>query len=88
MKSLLTVAALLAGLSAPALAAETASPPPPVPQTQAALAPSQGQALPDAQPQSPAVEVVPMSAPLDANAAPPARGGGCSHGKSTVYLTN
>jgi len=88
MKSILTVAALLAGLAAPALAdeAKTTTPPPP-PQTQAALAPSQDGAAPDATAQSKAVEVVPMSVPLESNAAPASRGG-CSHAKDTVYLTN
>ena len=87
MKSILTVAALLAGLAAPALADEAKTTTPPPPQTQAALAPSQDGAVPDATPQSKAVEVVPMSVPLESNAAPPSRGG-CSHAKDTVYLTN
>ena len=88
MKSLLTVAALLAGLAAPALAddAGTTTPPPP-PQTQAALAPSQDGAAPDVLPQSKAPVVVPMSVPLESNAAPPSRGG-CHHDKEQVYLTN
>ena len=86
MKSLLTVAAVLAGLAAPALAEEAATAPPP-PQTQAALAPAQGGTQSGALPQSRAPQVVPMSAPLDANGPPPARSG-CGHDKSTVYLTN
>ena len=65
----------------------TTTTPPPPPQTQAALAPSQDGAVPDATAQSKAVEVVPMSVPLESNAAPPSRSG-CSRGKTTVYLTN
>ena len=87
MKSMLMVAALLAGLAAPALA-EEATPTPPPPQSQAALVPSQDGSGSSTLPQSAPAEVVPMSAPLDANAAPPSRGGGCSHAKTTVYLTN
>ena len=87
MKSYLIVAALLAGLAAPALAEEAVTPPPS--QTQAAISPSQeAPALPDALPQSKAVEVVPMSVPLESNSPPPSRGGGCGHAKTTVYLTN
>ena len=90
MKSLLMAAALVLGLAAPALADDAASPPPP--QTQAALAPSQEASVSPVPPQSEAVEVVPLSAPmfvpLESNAAPPARGGGCHHAKTTVYLTN
>lgn len=87
MKTLLTVAALLAGLAGPALAEDAATPPPP-PQTQAALAPSQDGTAP-AQPQrSEPVQVVPMSVPLESNAAPPPMGGGCHHANKTVYLTN
>ncbi|MEI7598532.1 MAG: hypothetical protein WCJ41_04330 [Aestuariivirga sp.] len=90
MKSILTVAALLAGLATPALAEEatTTTTNQPPPQTQAALAPSQDGAAPAVLPQSEAVKVVPMSVPLESNGAPPARGGGCSHSKTTVYLTN
>jgi hypothetical protein len=88
MKTLLTVAALLAGLAAPALAEEASTSAPPPPQTQAALAPSQDAPASSDLPKSEAVEVVPMSAQLDSNAAPPSRGGGCHHEKTTVYLTN
>jgi hypothetical protein len=91
MKSILTVAALLAGLATPALAEEattTTTTTQPPPQTQAALAPSQDGAAPAVLPPSEAVKVVPMSVPLESNGAPPARGGGCSHSKTTVYLTN
>ena len=88
MKSILTVAALFAGLAAPAFAEEATTATPPPPQTQAALSPSQDGPAPAALPQSEAVKVVPMSVPLESNGAPPARGGGCSHSKNTVYLTN
>ena len=87
MKRLLTVAALAAGLAAPALAEEAATTPPP-PQAQAAIAPSQEGAVPNALPQSRAPKVVPMSVPLESNSAPPPMGGGCGHAKKTVYLTN
>ena len=83
MKRILMVHALLAGLAAPALAEEAATPPPPA-QAQAALAPSQEGSLPQSQP----AKVVPMSVPLESNAAPPPMGGGCHHAKKTVYLTN
>jgi hypothetical protein len=90
MKSFLMVAALLAGLAAPALAddATTAQPPPPQPETQAALSPSQEGSVPAALPQSKPVQVVPMSTMLDSNGPPPARGGGCHHDGEQVYLTN
>jgi hypothetical protein len=87
MKSLLMVAALLSVLAAPALADEATTAAPPPPQAQVALAPSQDGAAPAPLPQSQAVEVVPMSVPLESNAAPPSRSG-CSRGKTTVYLTN
>ena len=89
MKSFLMIAALLAGLAAPALAedATTAQPSQP-PQTEAALAPSQEAPVPAALPQSQPVKVVPMSTMLDSNGPPPARGGGCHHDGEQVYLTN
>ena len=87
MKSILTVAALLVGLTAPALAEEATTTTPPPSQAQAALAPSQDGAVPDAAPQSKAVEALPMSVPLESNAAPPSRSG-CNRDKTTVYLTN
>lgn len=85
MKSLLAVAALLAGLAAPALAedATTAAPPPPAP----AVSPSQQASLPAALPQSKPVQVVPMSTLLESNGPPPSRGG-CHHDAEQVYLTN
>ena len=90
MKTLLMVAALLAGLAGPALADEAATPPPP--QTQAALAPSQEGTAPAPLPHSVPASAVPMpaaiSVPLESNAAPPPMGGGCHHANKTVYLTN
>ena len=90
MKSFLMVAAVLAGLAAPALAedATTAQPPPPQPQTQAALSPSQEGSVPAALPQS---EARPGGAHVHharSNGPPPARGGGCHHDGQQVYLTN
>lgn len=85
MKSLLMVAALLAGLAAPALAddATTTAPLPPA-QAEVALAPSQDGAAPQAQPAG----AEPMAlAPLESNAAPPSRGG-CQSKQTTEYLTN
>jgi hypothetical protein len=84
---ILMVAALLAGLAAPALAEDAATPPPPQAQTQAALSPSQEGPASTALPQSKPVEVVPMSTMLDSNGPPPSRGG-CHHGSEQVYLTN
>ena len=86
MKSLLTVAALVAGLAAPAFAEEAASTAPPPSEAQVAAAPSQDGVLPVIVPQSKAVEA-PMSVPLESNSAPASRGG-CSQSKTTVYLTN
>ena len=89
MKTCLTVAALLAGLATPAFAGEKATTTPPPPPAQAVVAPSQEGAVSDALPQSRPVEVVPMSVPLESNAAPPASGGGCGRSaKTAVYLTN
>ena len=91
MKSLLTVAALLAGLASPAMAEEVASSAAPTPatQTQAAVQPAPDAATPAALPQSVAPEVIPMSSPGDMEEATSGKsGGGCSHAKSTVYLTN
>ncbi|WP_374330994.1 hypothetical protein [Aestuariivirga sp.] len=86
MKSVLMVAALLAGIAVPALA-EDAAVPPPSPQTQAALAPSQQGSAPDVLPQSKPEPEVPMSTMLDSNGPPPSRGG-CHHDAQQVYLTN
>ncbi|MCA3559603.1 MAG: hypothetical protein IOC82_01060 [Aestuariivirga sp.] len=88
MKSLLTVAALLVGLAASAQAEEVTTAPPPQPQAQAALAPAQDAPPADNLPQTAPESEAAMSAPLDANAPPPARGGGCGHAKTTVDLTN
>lgn len=82
MKSILAVAALLAGLAAPALAEEAATPQP-APQ---AAAPAAEQILPAALPQSEPASGETMSLP--AEAAVPVGDGGCHHAKSTVYLTN
>ncbi|MCA3554974.1 hypothetical protein [Aestuariivirga sp.] len=87
MKSLLMVTALLVGLSTSAQAEDATAAPPP-PQAQTALAPAQDAAAPDGLPQSAPEPEEAMSAPLDANSPPSARGGGCGHDKSTVYLTN
>ena len=88
MKSLLTVAALLAGLAGPAVAEDAVAPPP----SQAAVSPSQEGSGSAGLPQSDPAAAVPMpaaiSVPLESNQAPPARGGGCDRAKSTVYLTN
>lgn len=88
MKSLLTVAALLAGLAGPAFAEEAAAPPPP--QGQAAMSPSQEASA--ALPQSDPAAAVPMpaavSVPLESNAAPASKGSGCGRDKTTAYLTN
>lgn len=86
MKSLLTVAALLTGLAAPALAGEAAPTAPPPPQVQAAVAPSQQGTAPSAQRQSQPT-VAPASVMLESNAPPPSRSG-CGRSKTTVYLTN
>ena len=85
MKSMLAVAALLAGLSAPALAEDVATPAPPAPQQSAA--PSAEEVVdPAAAPQAEAegdAEV--MTLPAEPSVAKGS--GGCAHGK-TVYLTN
>lgn len=87
MKSILMVAALLAGLAVPALAEEATTPP--LPQAQAAVTPAPEAAVPAALPQSPAVEVVPMSTSETLDDTATARSdGGCHHAKTTVYLTN
>ena len=89
MKSILTVAALLAAFAVPAFA-EEASPPPPAPETPAVIiAPMAKAAEPAALPQSSAAEVVPMSSPAmpEGEAMGKAGGGGCHH-QATVYLTN
>jgi hypothetical protein len=88
MKSLLMAAPLLAGLATSALAEEVPATTPPPSQAQAALAPSQDAPAPSDLPKAEAAKVVPMSAPLESNAAPPPQGGGCLHAKTTVYLTN
>ena len=90
MQRLLTVAALLAGLAAPALAEEASTTPQP-PEVQAVLAPSQQGDASATLPHSDPAAAVPMpaavSVPLESNSAPPSKGG-CNHAKSTVYLTN
>jgi hypothetical protein len=84
MKSILAVAALLAGLAAPALAEEAATPAPPA---QQAAAPSTEEIVPAAAPQSQAEgESDMMTLPAEPSVAK--GGGGCVHAKSTVYLTN
>lgn len=88
MKRFLTVAALLAGLAAPAVAGEKATTIPPPSAAQAAVAPSQEGTGAETPPQSQPVAVVPMSVPLESNAAPPPKGGGCGRSAQTVYLTN
>lgn len=93
MKSCLMVAALLAGLAAPAHAEDaTTAQPPPQPQAPVAIAPSQEAAvpavLPPSRPAQVVPQVVPMSSLLDSNGPPPARGGGCQHDGEQVYLTN
>jgi opacity protein-like surface antigen len=83
MKSILAVAALLAGLAAPALAEEAATPAPPA---QQAAAPSTEEIVPAAVPQSQAEsESDMMTLPAEPSVAKGS--GGCAHGK-TVYLTN
>jgi hypothetical protein len=83
MKSILAVAALLAGLAAPALAEEAATPAPPA---QQAAAPSTEEIVPAAAPQSQAEgESDMMTLPAEPSVAKGS--GGCAHGK-TVYLTN
>lgn len=82
MKSILAVAALLAGLASPALAEDAATPTPPAQQS---TAPStQDIVVPAAAPQAEGdAEVITLPAEPSV-----AKGsGGCSHGK-TVYLTN
>lgn len=86
MKSLLTLAIFVAGLAAPALA-EDAPATPPAPLAEAALTPPQGGATPVVLPEAASAAAMPMSVPLDSNAAPAARGG-CHHEKTAVYLTN
>ena len=84
MKSILAVAALLAGLATPALAEDAATPTPPA---QQAAAPSTEEiVVPAAAPQAGAegdAEV--MTLPAEPSVAKGS--GGCAHGK-TVYLTN
>ena len=83
MKTILAVAALLAGLAAPALAEEAATPAPPA---QQAAAPSTEEIVPAAAPQSQAEgESDMMTLPAEPGVAKGS--GGCAHGK-TVYLTN
>lgn len=83
MKSILAVAALLAGLAAPALAEEAATPAPPA---QQAAAPSTEEIVPAAAQQSQAEgESDMMTLPAEPSVAKGS--GGCAHGK-TVYLTN
>ena len=86
MKSILTVAALLVGLAAPALAEETTTTTPAqIPQ---AAAPAAEQVVPAALSQSQPAEALQMSAPGgQTEAAMPKSGGGCGREK-TVYLTN
>ncbi len=86
MKSILTVAALVAGLAVPAMAEEATTAPAPVPQ---ATQPAVEQVVPAALPQqSQASDALPMSVPEgQADAATRKSGGGCAHEK-TVYLTN
>jgi opacity protein-like surface antigen len=84
MKTILAVAALLAGLAAPALAEEVAAPTPPA---QQASAPSTEEIVPAAAPQSQIEgESDMMSLPAEPSVAKGS--GGCVHSKSTVYLTN
>lgn len=83
MKSILAVAALLAGLAAPALAEEAATPAPPA---QQAAAPSTEEIVPAAAPQS-QVEGESDMMTLPAEPSVAKGSGGCAHGK-TVYLTN
>ena len=83
MTSILAVAALLAGLAAPALAEEAAAPTPPA---QQAAAPSTEEIVPAAAPQSQIdSESDMMTLPAEPSVAKGS--GGCAHGK-TVYLTN
>ena len=83
MKTILAVAALLAGLAAPALAEEAATPAPPA---QQAAAPSTEEIVPAAVPQSQVdSESDMMTLPAEPSVAKGS--GGCAHGK-TVYLTN
>jgi hypothetical protein len=84
MKTILAVAALLAGLAAPALAEEAATPAPPA---QQAAAPSTEQIVPAAAPQSQFDSDSDMMT-LPAEPSVAKGGGGCVHSKSTVYLTN
>ena len=83
MKSILTVAALLAGLAAPAWA-EDATTPMPAPQ---ATAPAAELIVPAAVPQAGSASESVMPVPASEPGMTKASGGGCSHGK-TVYLTN
>ena len=83
MKTILAVAALLAGLAAPALAEEAATSAPPA---QQAAAPSTEVIVPATAPQSQAEgESDMMTLPAEPSVAKGS--GGCAHGK-TVYLTN
>lgn len=82
MKSILTVAALLAGLAVPALA-EEATTPPPAPQ---AAAPATELIVPAAAPQAASAGEPAMTRPASEHGMTKA-GGGCGREK-TVYLTN
>ena len=83
MKSILAVAALLAGLSAPALAEDAATPAPPA-QQQSAAPSAEELVVPAAAPQAEGDAEV-MTLPAEPSVAKGS--GGCAHGK-TVYLTN
>lgn len=85
MKSILAVAALLAGLAAPAMAEEAATPTPPA-QQQSAAPSAEEFVVPAAAPQAEAEgDADVMTLPAEPSVAKGS--GGCSHGK-TVYLTN
>lgn len=84
MKSILAVAALLAGLASPALAEDAATPVPTPPAQQAAAPSTDEIVVPAAAPQAEGESDV-MTLPAEPSVAKGS--GGCAHGK-TVYLTN
>ena len=93
MKPILAVFALVACLSAPALADEAATTAPPQPAVKASPVPGTEAVIPALPPQlrAPQAMSTPLSASepvtLDQSGEHGSMGGGCHHGE-TVYLTN